>query len=460
MLKPQTKTQLREMVKRKLGAPMVKVELCDDQINDHIDYSVSDYIDWAVGAGTDIVHFTIPLEAGKRFYDLPKGVIDILDYTEQGVGVGGINTLFTMENYLYNQGMFDPLRTPGASIVGLHLVNDFLETLDRYTPDKYSWAFQKLTRQLEINPTPKYGKNTITIQRPDENNIVKDYILDSPGYVLLKANVIQGSSLPNIIRGWEDVVRELKSGSETRIIKDVEADNNFFALTDNAINQTLTMYKNGIEYNDWHWADDNGKMIRWTKPDEILENDEILLKYQTISIEENVDNDLAMSEVPDKKEDIFTITPIEIASKLIVLSEKILNVHDVEVWFNNAKYLYGIDFTVEVDDQTINFAGKVLDGLLVDGDVITIKYDGLNTTLEEFKELYYGNGWVIDSVTALSKISLGMIRRKFAQFASIGNSGISLDGDSLVSEGKEEYVTLTEELLQNEPHEGLWITMG
>jgi len=460
MLKAQTRTQLREMVKRRLGAPMVKVELCDDQINDHIDYSTSDYIDWAVGAGTDIIYFTLPLQAGRRFYDLPKGVLDILDYEETGVGVGGINTLFTMENYMYNQGMFDPLNSPTSSILGLHMVHDFLETLDRYQPDKYNWRYHKMGNQLEITPTPKYGENNITIKRVDDNNMVKDYILDSPGYVLVKANVIQGSTLPNIIRGWEDLVKETKSGSETRVISVEEADNNFFALSKNAIKQELTIYKNGIEYDKWRWYDDNGKMIEWAVPDEILENDTLLLKYTTISIEENIDNDLAMSETFDYITDNVTITVIELASKLIVLSEKTINKNDIEITLNGTKYLYGIDFNIMTDDQTINFTGTTLDGILIDGDVISIKFAGINTTIEEFKEDLYGNGWVIDSVVALSKISLGMIRRKFSQFASIGNAGISLDGDSLVSEGKEEYATLTEELELKEPWEGSYLTMG
>ena len=461
MLKPQTKTQLREMIKRKLGAPMIKIELCDDQINDHIDYSVSDYIDWAVSAGTDIVYFTLPLEAGRRYYDLPKGVLDILEYSEQGVGQGGINTLFTMENYLYNNGMFDPLTAYPQSVLGYHMVHDFLETIERYRPDQYNWRYHKIGNQLEITPTPKYGENQITIKRVDPNtNMVKDYILDSPGYVLVKANVIQGSTLPNIIRGWEDVVKEIKSGSETRVVNAAEADNNFFALTQNAIKQELTIYKNGVEYDKWRWYDDNGKMIEWTAPDEILENDSLLLKYITITIEENVDNDLAMEETFEYKTDNITITAIELASKLLVLSEKAINIHDIEITLNGNKYLYGIDFNIEPDDQTINFAGSTLDGLLVDGDILSVKFAGINTTIEEFKEDLYGNGWVIDSATALSKLSLGMIRRKFSQFASIGNAGISLDGDSLVSEAVSELEILKEELRNDEPWEGMYITMG
>jgi len=51
-------------------------------------------------------------------------------------------------------------------------------------------------------------------------------------------------------------------------------------------------------------------------------------------------------------------------------------------------------------------------------------------------------------------MTLGLIRRKFANVSSMGNANISLDGDSLVSEGKDEKDAL-EERLKNETYEGM-----
>jgi len=55
---------------------------------------------------------------------------------------------------------------------------------------------------------------------------------------------------------------------------------------------------------------------------------------------------------------------------------------------------------------------------------------------------------------------LGRIRTKFAQFASIGNTGIALDGDALLSEGIEEKRELKETLQLEEVWDGLGISMG
>jgi len=60
----------------------------------------------------------------------------------------------------------------------------------------------------------------------------------------------------------------------------------------------------------------------------------------------------------------------------------------------------------------------------------------------------------------MSKMTLGRIRMKFAQFGSIGNSGISLDGDALMSEGKEEKERLDEQLREEESDVGYDISIG
>lgn len=72
----------------------------------------------------------------------------------------------------------------------------------------------------------------------------------------------------------------------------------------------------------------------------------------------------------------------------------------------------------------------------------------------------FAQRWVRFYVLALCKIVLGTIRRKFESFSSIGNSGIALDGGSLLSEGKEEKEKLEEELYTRENWGGYPIMTG
>jgi len=73
---------------------------------------------------------------------------------------------------------------------------------------------------------------------------------------------------------------------------------------------------------------------------------------------------------------------------------------------------------------------------------------------------FYDTDWIFDYALAESKIMLGRVRSKFAQFASIGNTGIALDGDTLISEGTQEKETLKETLMLEENFEGYGILIG
>jgi len=252
------KEDLIEKVLRRLGYPMVKVELDNTQIIDHIDYARQQYIKWAVGNATNEVYFTVMLSGGQAEYQMDSGVVSVLGYESNQTG--SVNTLFTMENFLNSRGAYDALKGGDSySLVSYHLARDFLDTVRKYAVDSYTFVYHKYTNKLEIKPTPPTGY-TLTI---DEVNY------DSPGFILVRA-------------------------------------------------------------------------------------------YE------------------------------------------------------------------------------------VEGDTTDI----------------YGEPWILDYVTALSKMTLGRIRMKFANFGSIGNSGISMDGDALMSEGKEEKERLDEQLREEEPEQGYDISIG
>jgi hypothetical protein len=53
-----SKAELSEKIKRRLGAPVVKVELEDIQIYDAIDYAKDKWVKWAAGNATVDTYFT------------------------------------------------------------------------------------------------------------------------------------------------------------------------------------------------------------------------------------------------------------------------------------------------------------------------------------------------------------------------------------------------------------------
>jgi len=254
-----TKIELANKIKRRLGYPVVKVELDISQIYDSIDYARDKYIKWAVGNATQETYFTLALSAGQQIYDLPVGVVEVISYDDRGIS--GINSLFTIENFLYNRGFYDLLLDgsgTGYTLISYHIARDFVETLDKYVVSNYNWKYHKYTNQLEINPAPTTNNS----------------------YILLRTFMIEGSTVND----------------------------------------------------SWSNGDSN--------------------------------------------------------------------------------------------------------------------------------DFFYSSDWILDYATSMCKVTLGMIRRKFANFNSIGNTGISLDGDSLVSEGKEEMQQLEETLRLEENYEGYTIICG
>ena len=183
-----TKTELAEKIKRRFGYPVVKVELDADHYTDAIDYARNKFIKWAVGQATVETYFTIALSAGEYLYDMPVGVTEVINYSHGGSG-SGINQLFTVDNFLYNQGMYDSLLSTsgnGYNLISYHIARDFLELVDRYVVDKYNFKYHPYTNELELRPTPTVSSGTSSSA--------------SLGYILIRSYMIEGSTTSD---DWE-----------------------------------------------------------------------------------------------------------------------------------------------------------------------------------------------------------------------------------------------------------------
>lgn len=193
------KQELIDSIRRYLGEPMVRVELDDSQIIDSIDFARKKWEKWAGGAATQETFITLALSGGQNVYDLPTGVIDVISYSID-TGLGKVNQLFTVENYLYNQGYYQGLIQStgggGFTMISYHIAKDFLETVSRYIVDAYNYTYHKYTNQLEIMPSPPVG-NTFYIPSHYDNNgtFVSEQTIDSPGWILLQTMMIEGATL-------------------------------------------------------------------------------------------------------------------------------------------------------------------------------------------------------------------------------------------------------------------------
>ena len=76
MAKIKTKEELREYIKRRLGAPLLKVELSDDMLDDAIDIAIETYSEYGFD-GTEEATLLVNLEPGVLDYVLPDRIIAV-----------------------------------------------------------------------------------------------------------------------------------------------------------------------------------------------------------------------------------------------------------------------------------------------------------------------------------------------------------------------------------------------
>jgi len=237
-----TKQQLIDKLIRGLGGSMVKVELCLEDFTDAINMARDYFITWAVGNATQEVYFLLMLEAGRYIYDLPVGITEVVKYHDHfgGMGMAGYDGYACAYNPLWytgpeqgNTSFFshsDPFMgalngnainsgfaTDGSMIgtpytfVDYYTSMQYINMMHNLRVNKYLWKYHRSTNQLELYPTPECG-NTLTKTTPSGNvyNIpsaaypcpsgnYKNEVYDSPGYVLLRAYMIEGSSLPTYV---------------------------------------------------------------------------------------------------------------------------------------------------------------------------------------------------------------------------------------------------------------------
>jgi len=183
-----TRSELISLIKRNLGSPLIKIELVDDQIIDSINYARDRFIKRAIGNVVQEDYITMMLSGGQSVYDLPSTIREVVDYADGsgGGGMGGkINTLFTIENYFFSQGMLSNLSQP-FDLVGYHVALDFLETLSRYTVSKYNWRYNRFKNQITLSPSPPTGSYMVTYDATGG-----EVLLDVSGYALLKVYKVE-----------------------------------------------------------------------------------------------------------------------------------------------------------------------------------------------------------------------------------------------------------------------------
>jgi hypothetical protein len=146
---------LQGWVLRKLGSPLVTVELTTDMINDAIDESLEVFCKYCK---QEQAYYIVNLEkdytknVGVKLPSVVQGIADLQeDYDEEF----GINDLFTVGNQMWNAGMM-PFPGSGGGWTSYELYREYLSLSRRMLGGPhYTFSYNSVNNLLKLYPDPK-----------------------------------------------------------------------------------------------------------------------------------------------------------------------------------------------------------------------------------------------------------------------------------------------------------------
>ncbi len=156
----QSKPDLCSWILRKLGDPLITVELTSDQIDDAINEAVEEFTKY-VNQERKWLGLDLSTYDSTSGFILPDECIGVFSLTDQGLlggGGSGINTLFSVGNQLANAGNFGGVGGNAAgfaeSWITYEAALQHIELIKRMTASGFRFEFNVRNKQLMLIPDP------------------------------------------------------------------------------------------------------------------------------------------------------------------------------------------------------------------------------------------------------------------------------------------------------------------
>ena len=216
-----TREEFKNYIFRKLGGPLIQVELTDEQFDDCINDAVEEYSRWVI---EEQDYYSVQLSTYDEVsgVSLPDNVLGVFSFNDDGgVRTDGINTLFTVENSLWNaSGGAWPFTAPGGWTT-YHLAMQSIELTKMMTGKGYQFEYNPRTKNLKLFPNPvKIGAAVpeawvvmgVYTLRPEDQQYGESW---TKRMALAQAKILLGT-----IRSKYDGVQILGGGTIDTSIKD------------------------------------------------------------------------------------------------------------------------------------------------------------------------------------------------------------------------------------------------
>ena len=140
--------EFKGYIRTKLGAPKIRVELADSQIETNLYDSLQLFREYSTGRGNTRDFLVVNLTAGQFDYTLPDYVMQVgYDKTSQTVSAW---VLAQLSGYAAS----DVLSLKSFDMVSFYMLQQWLHYLKYITTSKFRLFFNVNTKVLHVAPTP------------------------------------------------------------------------------------------------------------------------------------------------------------------------------------------------------------------------------------------------------------------------------------------------------------------
>lgn len=181
---------------RQLGHPLVDVEIHEDQLRDCVNDAIEEFTKYVI---QEEQYLSLNLEDyNTSGYTLPNNVAGIFSMEESmyGNNQGGINTLFSIQNSMWNAGMLTiPNAGSSGGWINYEMAMQYIDLIHRLTAAKFYFEYNERNKLLTLIPNPTLvemkgyiciGCNVI---RPDDQHFGESWV---KRYALARAKIIVG----------------------------------------------------------------------------------------------------------------------------------------------------------------------------------------------------------------------------------------------------------------------------
>jgi hypothetical protein len=149
-----TKQELVEWIKRRLGYPVIQLEIENQQILDCIEDALL-LFNRHSGDTNNRMAYVLVLSADVQEYDIPENVEAVLGFDNQADVGSSVTVLFSPINQMYNQGYINFFSSSfGGGLTTFEMGMQYLELMHNTLEAQYQIDFNKYTHKLKIYPKP------------------------------------------------------------------------------------------------------------------------------------------------------------------------------------------------------------------------------------------------------------------------------------------------------------------